>query len=187
MELLDQIGIAKYLILVLPIATLIAYMKAKSGKPITKAEEQIFTLGIALGGVAMIIGLKNVGVGNFRDSLSEVVHDLVGAVLINVVAMICKMIYTHFASDLKTDGNKNQVADLNDLANVLRDNQEAQNQNTAKLILSIESSQNIQNYNTKKLVEAMDSNQLKMDVNFRKLDNISPLFFIFNSILNLPL
>ena len=54
MEFIDQIGIAKWLILIMPIATLIALNRASVGKPITKAEEQIFTLGIALCGVAMI-------------------------------------------------------------------------------------------------------------------------------------
>ena len=170
MEFFDQIGIAKWIVFILPIATFIAINRANSGKPITKAEEQIFTLGIALGGIAMIFGLKNVGVGNFRDSLTEVVHELVGAVFINVVAMLCKMVYTHVATNVKIEGQKNQVSSLDDLANVLRDSQESQNKNTDKLISSIENSQNVQNSNTKKLVEAMESNQIKMDLNFRKLD-----------------
>ena len=123
------------------------------GKPINKAEEQIFTLGIAFGGIAMFVGLQNVGVGNFRDNLGTVVNHLIGAVLINVIAMFAKITYTYQSTKKTVIAKTNEVASLDDLANVLRENQKSQDSNT------------------KKLVEAMDSNQIKMDVNFLKLDN----------------
>jgi hypothetical protein len=67
--------------------------------------------------------------------------------------MACKMGYSFMAGAIKSDKNSNDVADLNDLAKVLRANQVSQDENTARLIL------------------ALESNQTKMDVNFSKLDN----------------
>lgn len=150
-NLLD-LGIALAFVGVLIAFTLLLLWRAYQGVPVNKAEEQIFTLGIALGGVAMFFGLQNVGVGNFRESLSVVVHHLVGAVAVNVAAMFCKMIYTYFSTTKVVVQKSNEVSSLDDLANVLRVNQKNQDENTARLI------------------EALESNQTKMDVNFMKLD-----------------
>jgi predicted RecB family endonuclease len=150
-NLLD-LGIALAFVGVLIAFTMLLLWRAYQGTPVNKAEEQIFTLGIALGGVAMFFGLQNVGVGNFRESLSVVVHHLVGAVAVNVAAMFCKMIYTYFSTTKVVVQKSNEVSSLDDLANVLRVNQKNQDENTARLIA------------------ALESNQTKMDVNFMKLD-----------------
>ncbi len=150
-NLLD-LGIALAFVGVLIAFTALLVWRAYAGKPVNKAEEQIFTLGIALGGVAMFLGLQNVGVGNFRESLSVVVHHLVGAVAVNVAAMFCKMVYTYFSTTKVVVQKSNEVSSLDDLANVLRVNQKNQDENTARLIA------------------ALESNQIKMDVNFMKLD-----------------
>jgi hypothetical protein len=152
-EFIEQHISTGILIFVLLGATVFFVSRFKRGIPINKAEEQIFTFGIMLGGIEMFIGLQKVGVGNFRESLTLVVSHLVGAVLINVVAMFCKMAYSFIAGAIKSDKNSNDVADLNDLAKVLRANQISQDENTARLI------------------QALESNQIKMDVNFSKLDN----------------
>lgn len=152
-EFIEQHISTGILIFVLLGATTFFVSRFKRGTPINKAEEQIFTFGIMLGGIEMFIGLQKVGVGNFRESLTLVVSHLVGAVLINVVAMFCKMAYSFIAGTIKSDKNSNEVADLNDLAKVLRANQVSQDENTARLI------------------QALESNQIKMDVNFSKLDN----------------
>lgn len=149
---MDQYFIPTLFISILLIFTGICILRSRVGKPIKKAEEQIFTLGIALGGIAMFIGLQSVGVGNFRDSLTSVVHHLVGAIAINVAAMFCKMAYTHFSRASNIESKNGEVVSLNDLAEVLRANQKSQEQNTEKL------------------VSAMDLNQQRMDFNFNKLD-----------------
>jgi DNA-binding FrmR family transcriptional regulator len=149
---IPDIGIALPLIAILIGVTGLLIKRAYTGNPINKAEEQIFTLGIALGGIAMFLGLLNVGVGNFRESLAIVVHHLVGAVAINVVAMFCKMVYSHIASSKEVVRKSNEVISLDDLANVLKANQKNQDENTSRLI------------------SALESSQTKMDVNFLKLD-----------------
>lgn len=153
MSILLDLGIAGAFIGFLFLVTLLLLWRAYAGKPVNKAEEQIFTLGIALGGIAMFLGLQNVGVGNFRESLSIVVHHLVGAVAVNVAAMFFKMLYTGLTSTKVVSQKSNEVSSLDDLANVLRVNQKNQDENTARLI------------------SALESNQTKMDVNFMKLDN----------------
>lgn len=152
MEIFARLGIAIPLALALVAVTIFFIFRAYAGRPVNKAEEQIFTLGIALGGIAMFVGLGNVGVGNFRESLSIVVEHLVGAVGINVVAMFCKMAYTYCSNQQSVLQRTGEVVSLDDLAMVLKENQKSQDQNTSKL------------------VTAMESNQTKMDVNFRKLD-----------------
>jgi hypothetical protein len=150
---MDQYLIPTVCSLILIISTFFCIYRSRIGKPIKKAEEQIFTLGILLGGVAMFFGLQSVGVGNFRDSLGSVVQHLVGAIFINVMAMACKMAYSFASKNPTINGRVGEVSSLNDLAEVLR------------------ASQKSQELNTEKLVSAMEVNQEKMDINFNKLDS----------------
>jgi ABC-type transporter Mla subunit MlaD len=89
-----------------------------------------------LGGIAMLIGLQNIGSENFRETLNAVVAHLLDAIAINVAAMGIKILYTWFISTSKETGS-NVNPEINhliaELSKVLRENQEKSDANIDRL------------------------------------------------------